>query len=99
LKSLLENNTAVVAGTPASGRVDDSTGLAPYHSYTVMAVRSDADGTYVVLRNPWGFDNGEVRDDRGANLPWYAMGDGTDGYVRVRWDDFKANMGQGICFG
>ena len=58
-------------------------GLIEGHAYTVLGVTTDAAGTRVVLRNPWGND-GPLR--QGPN----------DGVITVSWAVFSRTM-QGFC--
>jgi hypothetical protein len=58
-------------------------GLIADHAYTVLGVSSDASGTKVILRNPWGSDGPQ---QQGAN----------DGVIALRWDVFARVM-QGFC--
>ncbi len=54
-------------------------GLVARHAYAVVALRDDARGTWVRLRNPWGTD-GPAR--QGAD----------DGVIEISWNVFRAAM-------
>jgi hypothetical protein len=84
-KSVIANtqtvNYAAVAGT----------GLVFSHAYTVVGVGTDARGSYVDLRNPWGVDttSSTLVGMSAANQAYFLQGNANDGHVRVSWATFR----------
>jgi hypothetical protein len=68
----------------------DGTGLIFSHTYAVVNVADDAQGTYVDLRNPWGVDTRPeyLTSMAPAARSALTLGNANDGAVRVRWDTF-----------
>lgn len=56
IKSTLDRNGAVAAGTHGKDRTDlyTNSGMYAWHAYTVMGVSEENGTKYVELRNPWG---------------------------------------------
>jgi Ca2+-binding RTX toxin-like protein len=69
----------------------DGTGLVFSHTYAVVGVTSDSQGTILTLRNPWGVDNKSTALSALSTdaRSFFTQGNENDGLVQVRWDTFK----------
>lgn len=83
LQAKLASGKMVVVGTPDTSWMENH-GIVPFHVYSVYGAGVDAQGPYVLLRNPWGvFEPG----DKGGNAG--NARDGTDdGFFRMPASEF-----------
>src|SRR5262249_29884848 len=88
LRNAVAAGKNVVADTRDTATQLSTDVLVPWHDYTVIRVdyvqQNDGSWAYfVVMRNPWGYDN----------KPGHATyGDANDGIVSVSWTDFSKSM-------
>jgi hypothetical protein len=94
MQSFLRAGKDVIANTQtlANRQWDVSgTGLVFGHTYTVTGIGTDARGTYVDLRNPWGADSTAtlLASLSPADQAYFTQGNTNDGNVRVGWATFQ----------
>ena len=94
LEAVLRAGKDVIANTQtvaAKQWAVAGTGLVFGHAYTVTGSGTDARGTYVDLRNPWGVDaqTGALANWSAGDQSYFTKGDATDGRVRVSWGTFQ----------
>jgi len=94
MQSFLSAGRDVIANTQTLSAKQwnvSGTGLVFSHSYTVTGVGTDARGTYVDLRNPWGADSNAtlLASLSPADQAYFTQGNANDGYVRVIWATFQ----------
>ncbi len=94
LETVLRSGKDVIANTQTLASKYSAvagTGLVFSHTYAVAGVGTDARGTYVDLRNPWGVDAlpGAVSGWSPADQSYFTQGNAGDGIVRVSWGTFK----------
>jgi Ca2+-binding RTX toxin-like protein len=94
LEQMLNAGKDVIADTQSlSGKQATvaGAGLVFSHSYTVLDMGTDARGTYVDLRNPWGVDAapGATAGWSATDAAYFNQGDVDDGIIRVNWNTFE----------
>jgi RTX calcium-binding nonapeptide repeat (4 copies)/Calpain family cysteine protease len=94
LATALAGGRDVIANTQTTAAKQaqvTGTGLVFSHTYTVAGMGTDARGTYVDLRNPWGVDaqTGALTGWSAADQAYFTQGNPNDGRVRVSWAVFE----------